>query len=659
MTRRVVLPQKSGKLHLRLVTLSPFPNKEGMGFGDHNLNLPDGENFAPSEAKVKAMAELLSSEPFHLGVPSRNREAWDRWQDHSLGQYWAAEALSHAEKEPVRVTDDLMVESHQKDDRAIHDLAGKAMRDRLTAMTMTECIEPTGKYISFIEEDLIAFCGLKTWVNPAHDDEGKNFRGETIEVDLGSGQWAMLFAAIDYLLGDRLNQKVHDLIRAEIDRRILGPFRTRIETGQDIYWWVTCEHNWNTVCLNCILDCALYLKDDIMERAWYLALIDDLIEYSNRGFEESGFYTEGMSYWTYGFGNYVAISELVRSATNGQINWLKEPLQHKMALYGIRMEVQQGLFPTFADSRLEFEPVEWLTHWLNNCQDDDPARIRATKDKLELFAKPDQFMLNTALLNMFHTVDGQKAYKMDYGFPAREWFDDVQFLICRPRKDATVKLAATFKGGHNGVNHNHNDLGTFTVAIDNKYLIVDPGLEIYTSRTFSPKRYESNLLNSFGHPVPVIAGELQVPGKDEHRSGGYGSHAHATVVETAFSEECDRVILDLTKAYEVDSLTSLTREFAYERSAKGHVEIKDDVAFSQPESFETAIITYAEWKLNEDGSLTISDGDAAVKVIVTSEAGELEFAHCIIKETATPTRLSWRLKDPVQQARVKINVSPL
>ena len=81
------------------------------------------------------------------------------------------------------------------------------------------------------------------------------------------------------------------------------------------------------------------------------------------------------------------------------------------------------------------------------------------------------------------------------------------------------------------------------------------------------------------------------------------------------------MILYLTKAYEVDSLTSLTREFAYERSAKGHVEIKDDVAFSQPESFETAIITYAELKLNEDGSLTISDGDAAVKVIVTSEAG--------------------------------------
>jgi hypothetical protein len=46
-------------------------------------------------------------------------------------------------------------------------------------------------------------------------------------------------------------------------------------------------------------------------------------------------------------------------------------------------------------------------------------------------------------------------------------------------------MAATFKGGHNGVNHNHNDLGTFSVAVGGKYLIYDPGAEIYTNRTFS------------------------------------------------------------------------------------------------------------------------------------------------------------------------------
>jgi hypothetical protein len=541
----------------------------------------------------------------------------------------------------------------------VHDQCGKAVRERMIAMTLAECVEPTGTYLALIEADLLAFKDLNTWVNPAHDDTGSNFQGETIEVDLGSGQWAMLFADIDFLLGDRLQPEIRALIRSEIDQRILTPFRQRIESGQDIYWWVTCTHNWNTVCLNCILTCALYVKEDPEERAWYLALADDLIDYSNQGFEESGFYTEGMSYWTYGFGNYVAISELVRAATDGRIDWLKEPLQRKMALYGVRMEVQSGLFPTFADSRLVFEPIEWLSHWLNNRQDSDPQRIRSTDVAFDPFFPLGEQSMTYVLLNMFHTVDGQKAYKMNYGFPAREWFNDVQFLICRPRPEAEVKMAATFKGGHNGVNHNHNDLGTFTVAIDDKYLICDPGLEIYTKRTFSQQRYHSDLLNSFGHPVPVIAGELQIPGKDEHCSGGYGSHAYATMVETAFSDDRDRVVLDLTKAYAVKSLTSLTREFIYERDSRGSIEVIDTVKYTQPESFETAFLTYANWERKDDGSLTISDGDAAVRVLVSSAEGALEFSHCIIEESATPTRLAWKITAPVQQAQVKISVHPL
>lgn len=182
----------------------------------------------------------------------------------------------------------------------------------MIALTLAECIQPIGQHLPAIEAEIMGFENLITWINPAHDDSGKNFTQETIEIDLGSAQWAMLFADIDYLLGDRLLPATRQMIRTEIERRIFAPFRQRIESGKDIYWWVTGNHNWNTVCLNCVLGCALYLQEDIKDRAWYLALADDLIKYSNSGFEESGFYTEGMSYWVYGFGNYVAISELVR-----------------------------------------------------------------------------------------------------------------------------------------------------------------------------------------------------------------------------------------------------------------------------------------------------------------------------------------------------------
>lgn len=629
-----------------------------MGFGDYNLDLPEGENFAPSEEKVKEMETLLGAEPFHIGFSSGNRKKWDQWRDHWFGRYWVEEAQKQDAKNIERITNDLIAQSYQQDSRAVYTEINKGVRDRLVAMVFAECMDPSGSYLLKIEEEIGAFKDLITWVHPAHDDSGGNFRGETIEIDLGSGQWAMLFVTIDFLLGDRLGEETRKMIREEIEKRIFKPFRERIESGKDIYWWVTCTHNWNTVCLNCILTCALYLKKDLSERAWYLAVVDDLIQYSNDGFEESGFYTEGMSYWAYGFGNYVAISELVRSATGGQINWLKEPLQRKMALYGVRMELQQGLFPTFADSLLEYEPVSWLTNWLNNCTDDDPERIRSVEEEINSFDNLDKQSTTTILLNMFHTQDGQKVYKLKYDFPCREWFDDVQFLICRPKKEARVKMAATFKGGHNGVNHNHNDLGTFTVAVGGKYLICDPGLEIYTNRTFSKNRYQSNLLNSFGHPVPVVAGKLQVPGKDEHRAG-YGGHAYATVLEESFSDSCDRLVMDLTTAYRVDSLTSLHRTFVYERSNEGQVEVMDEVVFTQPESFETALITYADWSLNEDGSLSISDGESSVSVTVSSEDDVLEFSHCIIEESNTPTRLSWRLKNPVKRAQVKISIRSL
>jgi hypothetical protein len=208
------------------------------------------------------------------------------------------------------------------------------------------------------------------------------------------------------------------------------------------------------------------------------------------------------------------------------------------------------------------------------------------------------------------------------------------------------------------VNHNHNDLGTFTVAIGNRYLICDPGLETYTDRTFSPQRYQSDLLNSFGHPVPVVAGALQMPGKDEHRSG-YGSHAHAIVVETAFNESRDRVVLDLTKAYPVAALLSLHRTFVYERSGDTGVVVTDEVAFASPQTFETAVITYAGWSLHDDGSLVIRDGDAAVKVTARSDAGALSFAPGVIQEVFKPTRLAWRLTQPVLRARVVLAVQPL
>lgn len=38
--------------------------------------------------------------------------------------------------------------------------------------------------------------------------------------------------------------------------------------------------------------------------------------------------------------------------------------------------------------------------------------------------------------------------------------------------------------------HNHNDIGQFIVYADGKPVIIDVGVETYTAKTFSERRYE-------------------------------------------------------------------------------------------------------------------------------------------------------------------------
>jgi len=66
-----------------------------------------------------------------------------------------------------------------------------------------------------------------------------------------------------------------------------------------------------------------------------------------------------------------------------------------------------------------------------------------------------------------------------------------------------------------------------------------------------------------------------------------------------------------------------------------------------------------DWKLEDDGSLLVSDGEAAVRVTIDSEAGEFEFSDTVIEESSTPTRLSWKLKALVTSATVTLSVDPV
>jgi hypothetical protein len=248
----------------------------------------------------------------------------------------------------------------------------------------------------------------------------------------------------------------------------------------------------------------------------------------------------------------------------------------------------------------------------------------------------------------------------------RSWFDQAGILICRPAPSSACRLGVALKGGHNDEHHNHNDVGSFVVVLGDKPLLLDPGGEVYTARTFSGRRYESNVLNSFGHPVPLVAGKLQRTGRQ----------AHARVVRHDFSADSDTLVLDISSAYDVPELKKLERTFVYSRLGSGSLTVTDEVVFSRPCDFGTALVTFDDWQELSPSSLRIHDQTEALGVNIAARGADLGSpnpkdrvwggplkvqAQTIQEDLSTPrepARLGINLTQPVTEAVISLTITP-
>jgi len=119
--------------------------------------------------------------------------------------------------------------------------------------------------------------------------------------------------------------------------------------------------------------------------------------------------------------------------------------------------------------------------------------------------------------------------------PARRtWLPDLQVLVVRGDH-----FTLAVKGGHNGENHNHNDVGCVHVLKDGLPVVVDPGVEAYSVRTFSAERYQIWSIRGSGHNAPIINGHEQQP--------GHNRAARAVQVET--TDAADLFRADLAACY--------------------------------------------------------------------------------------------------------------
>lgn len=598
--------------------------------------------------RVKEISKMLSNKPIGF-VPSINdRKTWKILAKHPSFEKIVESARKTVKKKLPAMTDDLFLEFSRNGNRTRWENVNGKYKSRLRDLVLAECIDDKGVFLAEIENLINHFCEKRTWVMPAHDRSLRNFKRQSIDIDLGSAMFAWSLATIDSMLGDKLKPATRKMIRKNLEERIYTPFEAMVNGKRKRNWWMNTTNNWNAVCLAGVVGSALPIIKSPERRAFFIAAAEKYIDNFLNGFTPDGNCSEGLGYWNYGFGHFIMLSETISRATDGRVRLMNNPKSIKPALYGFMSQIQNGLYPAFADCPINAKPDENLLVYINSYYD---LKLKKLEKK--------EYRLNGALYRVMLFSSPQKnssPFQDGMQFnpdPLRTWFPDAGIYIGRKQEDDKLnKLALACKGGNNGEHHNHNDVGTFIAAVDGTPVICDPGPEVYTARTFSKDRYKSKVLNSFGHPVPLIAGMMQMTGAE--RKG--------RILKTSFTKGKDIVVLDMKSAYDVSSLKKLEREYVYSRKGDGRMTITDTVEFDKPQSYETALITYGGWLKNKDGSLFVYYRDKAVNVTIDAGGGSCEIRGDILHEDVRaktlPTRIGLRLKIPVKSAKFTMTIVP-
>ncbi|HLA84720.1 MAG TPA: heparinase II/III family protein [Thermoguttaceae bacterium] len=603
----------------------------------------------PEASRVEAIARMLPAAPRGVGRPITDRAAWGVLAKSPA----AAKVIKRAEGllgQPLpELTDDLFLEFSRNGNRTRCQQVLGIRHGRLGPLAAAECIEYQGRFLPEIEKTLVAICDEKTWVLPAHDGGLTNFKGTRITIDLRSSAVGWELATVDYWLGARLSPAVRQRVRDELARRIFKPYERMVNEGKPRPWWLVGRSNWNAVCLANVTGAAMAGVESPARRAFYVASAEKYIQYYLEGFTDDGYCSEGLGYWNYGFGHFVKLAETIFQATGGGVDLMADPRVRRIARFGRRMEIAPGVYPAFADCPPHATPASWIEGYVSRRF--DFGWPEGSRDRLPLGDAGSPVM--TGLFCFPNSASAREVGPAEpRQLPPRDWFDKAGVLICRPASESTRSLGVALKGGHNAEQHNHNDVGSFVVALAGHATLVDPGSEVYTRRTFGSRRYESGVLSSWGHPVPRVAGQLQRPGR----------RAAAKALSTEWTDDADTLVLDLRTAYDVESLKKLTRSFVYSRRGAGGLEVTDRVAFERPEAFGTALITFDSWKRTGPNMLRIGTGEAAVDARIDTGGEPFDIDAKPIEEDLPekrlPTRLGIDLARPVDRATIRLTIRP-
>lgn len=399
-----------------------------------------------------------------------------------------------------------------------------AHRRRMNVFAVMTLAEPENpRWLSELEDILWAICDEYAWALPAHIPADQPARDAVRNLDLFHNETAGALAEILELTRDRLHVEVRDRIEYEIRRRTILPFLAHAHKDYG-------KNNWAAVCAcgSATVTMRLGSHEEAMAA---IAHADELMGDFLDSYYDDGCCLEGPLYWNYGFGYFCFYADMVRDYTNGEHDWFKNPKIRTIAEFRNKFYLHDQFVLPFADASHELYMHAGLAHFLAKEYD----TIALPDEHFELLFDDDPRQRTMELLRDLYWFDPElKPNKL----PENVSWDlpDAQWCI---RKEGALVFAA--KGGHNDEPHNHNDVGSFLLFDNGRFILDDLGWPEYDKWYFTEKRREYLCSGSHGHNLPIIGGEAQKDGRE----------ATCSILEWTDTE----FVLDLTAAYGIPGVT--------------------------------------------------------------------------------------------------------
>lgn len=584
-------------------------------------------------------------------APITDRSAWaalDReWQEKAVA---LGERFLHYEYPRIFATD--FLDFSRTGNRVRFEERFFDRRRALDALVLAECVEDQGRFLDDIINGIFAICEESAWQLPPHNSYERDtpqlpLPDSTAPVlDLFACETGAVLSAAGYLLKDRLDQISPFLvkrIRHEVKTRILTPYLTRH------FWWMgngrEPMNNWTIWCTqNVLLSAFLSEETQEVKRAVFEKACRST-DYFLAEYGTDGCCDEGAQYYRHaGLCLFNTMEILNAVADNAFAAFYQDEKIRNIAGYILNVHICDKYYVNFADC----SPVagrcgvrEFL--FALRTQNASMAQFAAQ----DFAAAGDDCLLLPSENNLY--------YRLQNGFTAAQikaycvpdcpvshpdlFYPSTGLFIAR---DSSLYLAV--KAGDNADSHNHNDTGSFTVYKDGCPFIIDIGVESYTKKTFSPRRYEIWTMQSAYHNLPTINGIMQKDGAQYCASG----------VKYRFGDACCEIEMNLEHAYPPETGLCFYHRHAALHKGK-EIVIEDHFTFAKESGLDSSCVVLSLMTYEKPAVLTAQNDRLSLTV---GTLGTLDISSGCLAEIEEIPVTDARLQTAWKHALYRILIRP-